>query len=158
VLGKSLIALFFAVLHYYLGDPLWLMFMIASLAASAADTWSSIIGRAYGGTTRILPTFKKVNKGTPGGVSLYGFLVALIASFVFALYHFIVFNSLLSIVIIWVIGTLNTLIDSLLNSLRHKEASKAPMKWCSFIDSAFMNFLSNALSMLVLFGLVVWLL
>lgn len=157
VLGKSFIALYFSVLYFFMDDAIWLLFMTASLAGAAGDTWSSLIGKRFGVKPRILPTLKAVKKGTPGGVSLYGVLAALVAAFIFGLFHFAVFQELIQIVIITGIGILAALFDSLLNTLRHKQDPTRSSKRFYFFDSEFMNFLSNALAMLVLAG-IIWVL
>ena len=155
VLAKSFIALYFSTLYFFLDSAIWQLFMIASLAGAAADTWSSLIGKRFGIEPRILPTFKPVDKGTPGGVSLYGVLAALVVSFFFGLFYFTVHGSLVRILVIAGIGILTALFDSLLNTLRHKQGVEKRIKRFYFFDSEFMNFLSNALAMLVL-ALFIW--
>jgi uncharacterized protein (TIGR00297 family) len=154
VLGKSFIALYFAVLYFFLDDSVWLLFMITSLSGAAADTWSSLIGKRFGVNPRILPTFRAVKKGTPGGVSLYGILASLVVSFFFGLYHYAVFGELGSILLIAGIGILTALFDSLFNTLRQSQDPVNRSRRFYFFDSEFMNFLSNALAMLVLAGII----
>ena len=50
----------------------WLAACIAALAEATADTVSSEMGQALGGTTRMITTGRKVPAGTDGGVSLMG--------------------------------------------------------------------------------------
>jgi uncharacterized protein (TIGR00297 family) len=45
---------------------------VASFAAKLADTCSSEIGKAYGKTTYLITSLKKVPRGTEGAVSLEG--------------------------------------------------------------------------------------
>ena len=55
-------------------DSLWVLrvVLVAALAEAAADTVSSEIGQAFGGTPFLLTTLRRVEPGTDGGISLYG--------------------------------------------------------------------------------------
>lgn len=57
---------------------------VASLATKLSDTCASEIGKAYGRTTYLITTFKKVPKGTEGAVSLEGTLAGVVGSIVIA--------------------------------------------------------------------------
>jgi uncharacterized protein (TIGR00297 family) len=54
--------------------------LVAAFATAAADTVSSEIGQAYGRTTYLVTTFKRVPAGTEGAVSLEGTLAGVAAS------------------------------------------------------------------------------
>ena len=53
-------------------DRRLLIAMAAALAEAAADTVSSELGQAVGGTPRLITTWKKVGPGTDGAVTLAG--------------------------------------------------------------------------------------
>lgn len=53
-------------------DVVWAVLGIASLAASAADTWATEIGTWFGGVPRSILGWKPVPVGTSGGVSVIG--------------------------------------------------------------------------------------
>jgi uncharacterized protein (TIGR00297 family) len=77
----GLLALSYFILSKYspaseLLPPLWIGFG-ASLAAANADTWGTELGLLNPGKPVLLSTFKRVPKGTSGGVSLVGTLAAL---------------------------------------------------------------------------------
>ena len=55
-------------------DPRLLIAMSAGLAEAAADTVSSEIGQALGGTPRLITTWRKVASGTDGAITLAGTL------------------------------------------------------------------------------------
>jgi uncharacterized protein (TIGR00297 family) len=63
--------------------------MAAALAEAAADTVSSEMGQALGGTPRLITTWKKVAPGTDGAVTLPGTMdgatAAIAVALVFAL-------------------------------------------------------------------------
>ena len=72
---------------------------MASVAAVTADKFSSELGVLDGEPTSIV-TFKKVEKGTSGGVTLFGigmgvlgaFLIAIVSAFVFFLFNPVLFG------------------------------------------------------------------
>ncbi|NUN64383.1 TIGR00297 family protein [Pseudanabaena biceps] len=66
-------------------NPLWLIGYVASLSTKLADTTASEIGKAYGKTTFLITTFKPVDAGTEGAVSLEGTIGGVFGSLVIAL-------------------------------------------------------------------------
>jgi uncharacterized protein (TIGR00297 family) len=63
---------------------LFVLALIAAFATAAADTVSSEIGQAFGRTTYLVTSFKRVPPGTDGAVSLEGTLAGIAASAVLA--------------------------------------------------------------------------
>jgi uncharacterized protein (TIGR00297 family) len=61
-------------------DPRLLIAMAAALAEAAADTVSSEIGQALGGTPRLITTWRKVAPGTDGAITLAGTLAGATAA------------------------------------------------------------------------------
>lgn len=59
--------------------------LVAAFATAACDTVSSEIGQAYGRTTYLITTFRRVRPGTDGAVSLEGTLAGVAAGMVVAL-------------------------------------------------------------------------
>ena len=59
---------------------LFALALTAAFATAAADTVSSEIGQAFGRTTYLVTTFKRVPAGTDGAVSLEGTLAGFVAS------------------------------------------------------------------------------
>ncbi|KAI5058211.1 hypothetical protein GOP47_0026929 [Adiantum capillus-veneris] len=64
---------------------LWQLGFVASFATKLSDTVSSEIGKAYGRSTYLVTTFKRVQRGTEGAVSLEGTFAGLVASVSFCL-------------------------------------------------------------------------
>ena len=54
--------------------------MLAALAEATADTVSSEIGQAFGGTPFMLTTLRRFPPGTDGAISLYGTLAGIAAA------------------------------------------------------------------------------
>jgi len=71
-------------LSYWFPDwNLYPMFL-GSVAAVTADTWGTELGILARGRTVLLTTFKRVERGTSGGVSLAGFGAGVLGSMVIA--------------------------------------------------------------------------
>jgi uncharacterized protein (TIGR00297 family) len=66
-------------------DRRLLVAMAAALAEAAADTVSSEIGQALGGTPRLITTWQKVRPGMDGAITLAGTLDGAVAAFTVAL-------------------------------------------------------------------------
>jgi len=60
------------------------LFAIAMLAEAAADTVSSEIGQVYGGQPQLITTFRRVEPGTDGGVTLAGTITGATAAAIVA--------------------------------------------------------------------------
>jgi uncharacterized protein (TIGR00297 family) len=58
--------------------------MLAALAEATADTVSSEIGQAFGGTPFMLTTFRRVPPGTDGAISAYGTLAGIASAAIIA--------------------------------------------------------------------------
>jgi len=60
------------------------VWFVAGIAAGASDTVASEFGKAFGGTTRAFPTFRRVSPGTPGAFSIIGTLAGIVAALAIA--------------------------------------------------------------------------
>jgi uncharacterized protein (TIGR00297 family) len=65
-------------------QALFTVALVAAFATAAADTVSSEIGQAFGRTTYLVTTFRRVPAGTDGAVSLEGTLAGIAASAILA--------------------------------------------------------------------------
>jgi len=64
--------------------PMWRMGFVASLASKLNDTTASEVGKAFGQTTYLSTTFRRVPRGTEGAVSLEGTAAGAAAGAAFA--------------------------------------------------------------------------
>jgi uncharacterized protein (TIGR00297 family) len=80
--GAGVIFLFLAVATPH--TALFTIAMIAAFATAAADTVSSEIGQAFGRTTYLVTSFRRVPPGTDGAVSAEGTLAGIAASAIIA--------------------------------------------------------------------------
>jgi uncharacterized protein (TIGR00297 family) len=75
VLANGGVACLFAGLHFFFPQASWTwMAFAASLAAVNADTWSTELGVLNPSLPRLITNWKAVERGTSGGISLYGSL------------------------------------------------------------------------------------
>jgi uncharacterized protein (TIGR00297 family) len=81
VWGKGFAAFAAAVASFFLSrkDPAILAYA-AALAGSLCDTTATELGQLYGGDPVLLPSLKRVPRGTAGGVSLVGSALGIIAA------------------------------------------------------------------------------
>ena len=77
VLANGGIASIFAALHFFFPAAVWpWVAFSASLAAVNADTWATELGVLNPTMPHLITTWKPVERGTSGGVSVYGTLAA----------------------------------------------------------------------------------
>lgn len=77
VLANGGIASIFAGLHFYFPQASWTWVLFAaSLAAVNADTWATELGVLNPTRPRLITSWKEVERGASGAISLYGTLAA----------------------------------------------------------------------------------
>jgi uncharacterized protein (TIGR00297 family) len=123
VISNSIVSLFFLTLYYFLHDLTYLVVAVVAIAASTADTWASEIGSLSKGKTYSILTFKAMEKGLSGAVSMLGvvasFLGALVISLMFSALYFLTEEFSLNLltefsVIITISGFFGSILDSYL--------------------------------------------
>jgi uncharacterized protein (TIGR00297 family) len=77
VLANGAVAAIFAGLHFFFPALTWIwVAFAASLAAVNADTWATELGVINPSLPRLITTWKPVERGTSGAISMYGTLAA----------------------------------------------------------------------------------
>lgn len=180
VFGNGGLATFFAALHAFYPESIlpWIGFA-ASLAAVNADTWATELGVLNPTPPRMITNpRRRVEKGTSGGISLFGTLASLLGAAVIALPA--VFLSPLGYLapeiffLIALAGLAGSLFDSFLGATvqamyycptDQKETEKHPMHTCGtqtvhirgwkWLDNDWVNFACGAFGVLTaLIGLL----
>ena len=72
-------------LHLLWAEEVWYAVYLAYLAAATADSWGTEIGTYFRGQPRLITTFKKVQPGTSGGVSIIGSIGGLVGALLIGL-------------------------------------------------------------------------
>jgi uncharacterized protein (TIGR00297 family) len=178
VFGNGGIATFFAALHFFLpNSPLpWIGFA-AALAAVNADTWATELGVLNPHPPRMITNLTKVvEKGTSGGISLYGTLasllgaalIGLLAAFISPTAHWSLIPN--HFLLITFAGLAGSLFDSLLGGTvqamyfcpkDNKETEKHPLHTCGtetvhirgwkWLDNDWVNFACGAFGVIASF-------
>ncbi|KAH3676436.1 hypothetical protein WICMUC_002067 [Wickerhamomyces mucosus] len=93
--------------------------IIAQYATVISDTWSSELGILSKSSPILITTFNPVPPGTNGGVSKVGLIAGILGSSLISLIASLTFNDnkFWNFVFFTIIGTIGTLIDSLLGSI-----------------------------------------
>jgi len=173
VLGHGGLATLFAALHAVYPDSIfvWIGFA-ASLAAVNADTWATELGVLNPTQPRMITNpGKQVEKGTSGGVSLYGTLASLLGAAVIALPAVYLSPltplTLAHFLLITLSGLAGSLFDSFLGATVQaiyfcpaddKETEKHPLHTCGtptvhirgwkWLDNDWVNFACSAFGVL----------
>lgn len=167
VLAVGLIAVCFLVVYRFTQIPLFIYLYALTLAEQFADSVASDVGRLTKGKNFNILTFKQINKGISGGVSLLGTLCALVASFALPLVA--VAYGIVDWTAYAVIGGLafvGTLVDSVLGAAVqslyvcnncgeqtevavHCGVSARLTKGIAVVDNTAVNFLTGAITSLL---------
>ena len=176
VLGNGGLATLFAALHAFYPESAWPWIgFAASLAAVNADTWATELGVLSPAPPRLVTNPRtRVEKGTSGGISLFGTIASLLGSAIIAfpavlispadtldVYYFLV---------ITFAGLSGSLFDSLLGATvqamyycptDQKETEKHPLHTCGtetvhirgwkWLDNDWVNFACSAFGVIVAF-------
>jgi uncharacterized protein (TIGR00297 family) len=143
VLANGAVASIFAGLHFFLPSAPWTWVVFAaSLAAVNADTWATELGIINPSMPRLITSWKPVESGTSGAVSVYGTLSAAGGAAFIAILGALLGPSgygFANLAIIFIAGLLGALFDSLLGATVQaiyrcpqcgKETEKHPLHTC----------------------------
>lgn len=131
VLGNGAVATLFAALHFFYPDQAWpWVGFAAALAAVNADTWATELGVLDPRPPRLITTFKRVESGASGGISVAGTLAALAGAALIGLLAVLLAPGAYSSpgTASWLLITLAGLSGSLLDSLLG--ATVQAIYWC----------------------------
>lgn len=143
----------------------WVVFASA-LAAVTADTWATEIGVLSAGQPILITTGKHVPRGTSGGISLLGSLIALIAALGIAIMAWVLGIITIGLIpLIALSGLAGSFVDSALGATVQaiyfcpkckKETERHPIHYCGtpttlhrgwrWLDNDWVNFLNSAFS------------
>ncbi len=115
VVGNSLPALFALslIIIYPEHSLIFELCFFGAISAALSDTLSSEIGFYSKKNPVLITTLKTVPRGTDGGVTVLGFIAALIGSTIIALLYFSFYKNFLIMFVIIGSGLVGTIVDSL---------------------------------------------
>ena len=175
VFGNGGLATLFVLVHALYPESIvgWVGFA-ASLAAVNADTWATEIGVLNPTAPRIITDLRKrVEKGTSGGVSLFGTVASLLGALIIALPAALFTDNWILFPLIAIAGLAGSLFDSLLGATvqamyfcptDQKETEKYPLHTCGtetvhirgwkWLDNDWVNFACGAFGSLIALGIL----
>ncbi len=123
VLATSGAAVFFAILYYFTKTEIAIVGFFSAFAASNADTWASEWGVLSEKMPFSIVTFKPVERGLSGGITVLGLAASVLGSLLIAVLYFLARLSIVSIPralmyggIVLVSGFFGSIIDSILGA------------------------------------------
>ncbi|TCJ04162.1 DUF92 domain-containing protein [Cytobacillus praedii] len=110
-------AALFSLLYLIFPKTMWIIGFAISLAAANSDTWASEIGSLSKRRPFFIRTFKPIDAGTSGAVSLLGTFAAISGAFTISLLAFYFFHlTIIEAAVIFVFGFVGNLIDTVLGA------------------------------------------
>lgn len=154
----------FSIVHYFQPSTSWLLGFMVCLASANSDTWASEIGSLSKKNPIYIRTFKRIEKGTSGAISLFGTVAAisgtlLIAIISFWLFHLDFFLTFLVLLFGFVGNMIDTIIGAFYQQVyvcrqcgittekkNHCQLSTTRIKGITFVDNDMVNFLSGSIA------------
>jgi len=165
VFANALIASIMAILYYALNHEVYLALLIASIGVSAADTWSSEIGKRSKHDPFHVFKLKRMDKGLSGAISLKGLLAAFFAALLYMALSTFVIEQFIYTLMVFIFSFLGSIIDSMLGVIQVKykdlktnrltEKNTTHTVYHSgivWLNNNMVNFLSNVFSVLIMSG------
>ena len=166
-----------ALLYGFTGNPLFITLFGAAIAESNADTWAGEVGILSPKPPVMITTFKPVQKGLSGGVTVLGTSAGFVASVVIAVTWYIGFHGVVvapwlqNACVIAIAGFIGSVVDSLLGATvqahfwdevrqqitEHEVTQGRQNRLCRgwrFMDNDIVNLVSNLSAMAAAAGLV----
>ncbi|MCS3900960.1 TIGR00297 family protein [Methanococcus voltae] len=136
VLANGLMPLIFVMLYIFnlLDYQTALLGYLGAIAAANSDTFSSELGMVFGGSPRLITTFKKVEVGTDGGITFGGTFFGLIGSFTIGLFAMLLFGKIEYLLICTISGIFGNFIDSLVGATLERR---------SILNNEYVNFIAT---------------
>jgi uncharacterized protein (TIGR00297 family) len=164
----------FSIIYYFSNDSTWLIAFAVCVASANSDTWASEIGSLSRRDPICIRSFKRIEKGTSGAISLLGSLAALSGALLISLLSFWLFKlGFYFSFLIFLLGYFGNVIDTLLGAYYqqvyscehcgietekkiHCQLPTTRIKGSPFVDNDMVNFLSGFLAALVAIVVINW--
>jgi uncharacterized protein (TIGR00297 family) len=116
VLANAGVPTIVAIIYFFTQYEICRELFVLCWSVALSDTFSSEIGKRYGGLTIDILTFSSIPKGLSGGISTIGSLGGLIGSMVIGCLYYIQANDLKKSILVILFGFLGMFVDSLIGS------------------------------------------
>jgi uncharacterized protein (TIGR00297 family) len=162
----------FSIIYYFNNDMIWLVGFVVCLASANSDTWASEIGSLSKQEPLYIRSFKRVEKGTSGAISLLGSIASLAGSFLISIIGYWLFDfGLFLTLLVFLFGFFGNVIDTLIGAFyqqvyvcrqcgietekkRHCDLPTTRIKGSIFVDNDMVNFLSGFLAAMSAIGVI----
>ncbi|QFT89838.1 hypothetical protein FIU87_14335 [Bacillus sp. THAF10] len=118
VFANGMVPGLFGVLHYFFPSEYWVFGFVTSIAVANADTWASEIGSLSKRLPVSFFSWRKVERGTSGAVSVLGTFAAIAGSALIAVFSYAFFQSitLSDVLLIVISGVAGCFLDTILGA------------------------------------------
>lgn len=123
ILANGSVPTLLLIVWFYSQACIFILLFLISLASATADTWATEVGVLSKSAPRSILSFKKVPKGTSGGVSILGTAAAFSGALIVAIFGLLIFSVYLSfqftfrdVLLITIIGLAAQIFDSILGA------------------------------------------
>ena len=136
----------------FLNKELLLVGFAASFIAKLADTFGSEIGKRWGSKTYLITSFRHVERGTDGGISIEGSIATIIGALVMSLVMVSIgyLPSLTLFLIAFISGITATILESYLGALVQANYMILTNEMVNFLQTTFAAILSILIATLFL--------
>jgi uncharacterized protein (TIGR00297 family) len=100
-----------SLIYFFSPSTLWLEMFIVSVAAANSDTWASEIGSLSKQPPRLITTWKMVDRGTSGGMTLLGTIAAIGGALFVGIVSSVLWHDI-HLVFVGLFGFLGSMIDT----------------------------------------------
>ncbi|MDF2674941.1 MAG: hypothetical protein K0R09_3209 [Clostridiales bacterium] len=174
VIANGLLGFIFAFIFYITKNHVFILAYATAFAAANADTWASELGVLSRANPISIITFKKIERGMSGGVSLLGIIasvlgagfIGVILSMGYVLQYGISMSCLKLFILCSICGFIGSLVDSLIGSTiqakyvctvcgkytekkLHHGSNTTHMSGIRFINNDVVNFTSGFISTII---------
>jgi uncharacterized protein (TIGR00297 family) len=144
--GQVAANLFAPALLAVIAPPFWEVSVLASLCEVAADTVSSEVGQAVGGRPLLITSFRRVEPGTNGAISLWGTVAGIGGAAIIAVLPFAVKYMLVGIIDSSDFRSIGILIAAAIIGMFFDSILGATLERRGFINNNYVNGASTALA------------
>ncbi|MFJ7729709.1 DUF92 domain-containing protein [Neobacillus sp. NPDC097160] len=162
----------FSIIHYFHHGSVWLIAFVVCLASANSDTWASEIGSLSRKNPIYIRTFKRIEKGTSGAISLLGSTAALAGSLLISIISFWLFHLDIKLtLLVFLFGYIGNVIDTVVGAFyqqvyvcqhcgietekkKHCQQPTTRIKGFTLVDNDMVNFLSGFLAAVLALGII----
>ncbi len=123
ILANGSVPTLLLIVWFYSQASIFILLFLISVIAATADTWATEVGVLSKSAPRSILSFKKVPRGTSGGVSILGTAAAFSGALIVAIFGLLIFSVYLSfqftfrdVLLITIIGLAAQIFDSILGA------------------------------------------